>query len=217
MRINFYQARAIASSTLLMVGPVCILGAYAMAGLAYAIFPYGWSWNLCCAFGGILKRYFDSLHLIIKTCNLYVAILCATDPVSVLAVLRRVNINPGLTMLITGESLLNDASAIVLFNLYGSALGGDQAALDPGAVITYFVKVIFISPLLGLGLGGCAVIAFKYCNRRKKEEDVTIQVCITIGLAFLSFFIGESIVHVSGVVCCVISGYHLTDCSRKTF
>ena len=120
-------------------------------------------------------------------------------------------------MLITGESLLNDASAIVLFNLYGSALGGDQAALDPGAVITYFVKVIFISPLLGLGLGGCAVIAFKYCNRRKKEEDVTIQVCITIGLAFLSFFIGESIVHVSGVVCCVISGYHLTDCSRKTF
>ena len=52
MHINFYQVKSIAWSSLLLVGPGCLLGTYAMAALAYSIFPYDWSWNLCCAFGG---------------------------------------------------------------------------------------------------------------------------------------------------------------------
>lgn len=87
MRINYYQVKGIAVTSLLLVGPGCLMGAYAMATLCYASLPYGFSWNVCCAIG---------------------AILCATDPVSVIAVMRRANCSPGLTAVIVGEALIND-------------------------------------------------------------------------------------------------------------
>jgi NhaP-type Na+/H+ or K+/H+ antiporter len=43
--------------------------------------------------------------------------MAATDPVAVVALLKSVGASPKLTMQITGEALLNDGTAIVLFNL----------------------------------------------------------------------------------------------------
>ena len=53
----------------------------------------------------------------------------ATDPVAVVAILNSLGASPRLTMLISGESLLNDGTAIVIFNLfYAMSLGLNRQA-----------------------------------------------------------------------------------------
>ena len=128
MTLNPHHVSGSLVSATVLAGPGVLVGMYLMAALAYFGLPYGWSWNLCCIFG---------------------AIVSATDPVAVVALLHRVNASPQLTMLIVGEALLNDGSALVLFNMYFTALQGNTDALLPGNVVIYFIKVIIISPLLG--------------------------------------------------------------------
>ena len=48
-------------------------------------------------------------------CTVVGAVLAATDPVAVVALLQSVGASPFLTMQITGESLMNDGTAIVLY------------------------------------------------------------------------------------------------------
>lgn len=113
------------------------------------------------------------------------------------------------------------ACALVLFNLYTAAINGDKTVLLPANIAVYFIKVIFISPLIGFALGIPALLAaasvnavlgvfavgaLRLSNRRKKEEDTIIQIGTTIGICHLSFFIGETILGVSGVVACVVTG-----------
>jgi NhaP-type Na+/H+ or K+/H+ antiporter len=92
MRIKYYTVKSIAVTCILLVGPGCLAGAYAMAALCYVSLPYEFSWNICCAIG---------------------AILCATDPVSVIAVMRKANCSPGLTAVIVGEALINDCKGFI--------------------------------------------------------------------------------------------------------
>lgn len=189
MTLNPHHVHGSFLSAVLLAGPGALLGMYMVAGLSYASLPFGWSWNLCCLFG---------------------AILCATDPVSVVALLHRVNASPKLTMLIEGEALLNDGAALVLFNLYYMALAGDKQVLDPGNVILYLLKVVTVSPLLGFIMGFVSVLGISVANRRLKEEDKTIQMSITVTCAYLSFFFGEYLLGVSGVIACCAAGYTIS-------
>ena len=66
------------------------------AALVYYLFPWSWSWAVCFLFG---------------------ALISATDPVAVVALLKEVSSRKRLETLIEGESLLNDGTAIVLFTL----------------------------------------------------------------------------------------------------
>lgn len=76
---------------LIFAFPMVLAGAAMSALVAYYIFPYDWSWNLSMTFGSILA---------------------ATDPVAVSALLEQVGAPPRLQMHISGESLLNDGSAM---------------------------------------------------------------------------------------------------------
>ena len=189
MTLNPHHVHGSFLSAALLAGPGALIGMYMVAGLSYVGFPYGWSWNLSCLFG---------------------AILCATDPVAVVALLHRVNASPMLTMLIEGEALLNDGAALVFFNLYYMALSGDQQVLEPGNVIVYLIKVITLSPLLGFLMGFVSVLGISVANRRLKEEDKTIQMSITITCAYLSFFFAEYILDVSGVIACCTAGFTIS-------
>jgi len=71
-----------------------LAGTALTALIAYYIFPYGWSFNLAMTFG---------------------AILSATDPVAVAALLEQVGAPPRLKVHIAGEALLNDGAAVSVF------------------------------------------------------------------------------------------------------
>ena len=186
MNLKIYHIKAAFSSSVLMAGPGAIFGAYALAFLCIRILPYNWSWALYLELG---------------------AILCATDPVAVDSLLKSVKASPNLTMVVTSESLLNDGSALVLYNLFAMAISktgeGGMSSLN---VLIYFIRVIFISPLLGASFGLLTIFSFNIINRRSKADDVTVQVALSLCCAYLSFFVGEYVVHVSGVLTCCAAG-----------
>ena len=78
--------------SVLLAGPGVVIGAVLMGVFAKFMLPYDWSWNLAMVFGSILS---------------------ATDPVAVVALLKSAGASPKLTILIVGESLLNDGTAMV--------------------------------------------------------------------------------------------------------
>ena len=75
-----------------------LAGTALVACVAKWVFPYDWSWFLCLTFGSILA---------------------ATDPVAVSVLLNEVGAPPRLKMHVSGESLLNDGSAVVFFTIFG--------------------------------------------------------------------------------------------------
>jgi NhaP-type Na+/H+ or K+/H+ antiporter len=145
--------------------------------------PLGWSWNLSMVFGSILA---------------------ATDPVAVVALLKSAGASPKLTILIIGESLLNDGTAMVLFTLFFDMLKGKH--YDGGDVILFFIKMALGSPLFGALVGLVSVYVMSFLNKPLSNDDVTVQIAITICCAYMTFFMAEYECRMSGLLACCGAG-----------
>jgi NhaP-type Na+/H+ or K+/H+ antiporter len=66
-------------------------------------------------------------------------LLSATDPVAVVALLRELGASKKLSTLIEGESLMNDGTAIVVFQLFLQMVLGQK--FDAGDVIEFLCRV----------------------------------------------------------------------------
>jgi NhaP-type Na+/H+ or K+/H+ antiporter len=83
--VNFHLFRASFWQLLTMSFPMVLAGTCLVALIGWGVFPYGWSWALSMTFG---------------------AILAATDPVAVSALLNEVGAPPRLKMHVSGEILV---------------------------------------------------------------------------------------------------------------
>jgi NhaP-type Na+/H+ or K+/H+ antiporter len=184
MKLDAHQVQTCFIPSALLAAPGAAYGAWMQSLVCYYMLGYGWSSLFCFMVGSVL---------------------CATDPVSVVGMLKSVSggstSTVKLTYLITGESLLNDGTALVLFE----AIVSEQYS-SSFSIVTYFVKVLFISPLLGFALGLGCVYVLAITRRRLDPEDNIIQVAITISTAYLSFFIAQYTLGVSGILCCCAAG-----------
>jgi Na+/H+ antiporter len=128
---------------------------------------------------------------------LFGAMICATDPVAVVALLKEKSSRKRLETLIEGESLLNDGTAIVFFSLfYGFALGS-MTEVRPLAVVGEFIWVVSAGMLIGAAIGWLILwIVGKLINQP------LIEITLSVAAAYLTFMIAESF-HVSGVVALV--------------
>ena len=130
-------------------------------------------------------------------CLLLGAILSATDPVAVVAIFKDLGAPKRLAILVEGESLFNDATAIVLFNiLVAMLLGAAEADLIGGAFD--FVKVF----AGGIVVGYVMARIFAWLIGRVGGIEL-VEVTLTISLAYLSFLVAEHYLHVSGVMAVV--------------
>lgn len=128
---------------------------------------------------------------------------------AVVALLKKAGASTRLTYLIIGEALLNDGSALVLYNMLYSTLKlhpTAEEALTTGNIIVYFLRVIILSPLVGCAFGLLSVGLLSLANRRMEVGDSIIQLAVTLSCAYLSFFIGEHVLGVSGVITCCTAG-----------
>ncbi|MDA0820924.1 MAG: cation:proton antiporter [Proteobacteria bacterium] len=127
---------------------------------------------------------------------LFGALISATDPVAVVALFKELGAPARLNTLVEGESLFNDATAIVLFNiLLGIALAGSFAANDIGYAVVQFLQVFFGGIIVGSLIGfGLAEIM-----RRIRGSNLAIIV-MSLVIAYSSFVIAEHVLHVSGVM-----------------
>jgi Na+/H+ antiporter len=125
------------------------------------------------------------------------AIVAPPDAVAARAVLERVKLPRRLQILLEGESLLNDASGLVLFRFaIAAGVTGAFSAVD--AVGSFFLLAIG-GAVVGIAVGTTWVLFV----RRLGDEYLIIAA--TTLLAWISYLVGEAL-HVSGVIATVTTG-----------
>jgi CPA1 family monovalent cation:H+ antiporter len=130
------------------------------------------------------------------------SILSATDPVAVISLFSQLGAPKRLTILVEGESLFNDATAIVISRIILGviAVGAfSSETLVSGA--TEFVLVFFGGLIVGATL---ALIAGLIIGRVR--SDAFLEITATTVLAYLSFYVAEHNLHLSGVMAVVAAG-----------
>ncbi len=146
-----------------------------------------------------------SLHLALGTALaaafLFGALISATDPVAVVAVFREVGVPRRLLTLVEGESLLNDAVAIVLFAILLETATGGSTSVVAGAVD--FVAVFGGGALIGILLGLVAALALPWLDRLPAAA-------LSLALAYGSFVLADAVLGFSGVMATAAAGMVLS-------
>ncbi len=126
------------------------------------------------------------------------AINMATDAVSVQSVLSQFKtISHETKVLIEGESLGNDATAVIAFFFIGLPWM-IQGNIDPISVSFVSLKVFFVSFLAGMIIGYFFYMIMKlYSNKRGEFFSFIIE-------AYLAYLIGEEL-HVSGILTLIVA------------
>jgi monovalent cation:H+ antiporter, CPA1 family len=133
------------------------------------------------------------------------ALIAATDPVAVIALFRSLGVPKSLALVVEGESLFNDGTAIVVFNLLlVAALPAGAAAehaevFDLLGAIVDFVRVSAGGVVIGAGLG------WLVAQLIARVDDYLIETTLTTVLAFGTYLLAERL-HVSGVLAVVSAG-----------
>ncbi len=133
----------------------------------------------------------------LAACLLLGAVVGPTDPAAVVGVFRDIGAPRRLTTLVAGESLFNDAAAIVLFSLFVGLIGleGELSFLDGLQTLA----VAFLGgTAFGVVSGKLAGYAFRWVG-----SSAVAATSITVALVYLVFILGENYIGVSGVVAVV--------------
>jgi CPA1 family monovalent cation:H+ antiporter len=125
------------------------------------------------------------------------ALIAATDPVAVVALFRLLGVPKRLSVLVEGESLLNDGTALVLFNLMlAVALTGKFNLFSS---LVEFVQVAAGGIVVGLVLG------WAISRLIARIDDYLIEITLTTVLAYGTYLVAEQL-HFSGVLAVVAAG-----------
>ena len=162
--------------------------------------------------GGVLAEWsVEAGAFVWLSSMLFGAVVSATDPVAVVALLKELGASKKLGTLIEGESLLNDGTAIVAFVLLFGVVTGSQVMVTEtgdfdlvgflGNTAVGFGKIGAAGGLLGVLLGLLAILWV-----RKVFNDPLIEVTVVLATSFAVFFICEHFFHVSGVLGLVALG-----------
>ena len=142
-------------------------------------------------------------------CLLLGSVVATTDPAAVIAVFRDVGAPARLTRLVEGESLLNDAAAIVMFVvLLGMIVSGRQPDIVGGAA--QFAVSFLGGAVLGVVAGRVFLQLIPWTR-----DDRLAEATLTVALAYLVFIGAEHFFHVSGVVAVLCAGLTVSASGRS--
>ena len=168
--------------------------ALAIPGLVISTFIVGFGVAAC-----------TPLHL--AAALLFGALISATDPVAVISLFKEIGAPKRLTLLVDGESLFNDATAIVAFTIImGMILSGESInASNLSFAGLKFVYVFFGGLSFGVFIG---YFITRLVNLSKDEP--LIQIALSTVMAYASFIIADYYLGVSGVMSTLAAGIVLS-------
>jgi CPA1 family monovalent cation:H+ antiporter len=127
---------------------------------------------------------------------LFAALISATDPVAVVALFRTLAAPRRLSVLVEGESLLNDGTAIIFFTL---ALGALAGPVSLGGLAVDFLYVVGVGVLVGAAVGAAGAELIR------RVDEPMIEIMITTLVAYGSFLAADEL-RASGVIATVTAG-----------
>lgn len=149
------------------------------------------------------------------------ALISATDPVSTLAVFQVKKVHPQLFYLVFGESVLNDAIGLVLFNSLSKLVGTKDSFESISMTLLNFVVDFtlgfFGSMLMGVLVGISAAFFFKVVDMRNAP---LLELSLFVLILYLPFFFAEML-GLSGIVTILFTGisarhYTTRNVSKET-
>lgn len=170
-------------------------------------------------------------------CMTFGVLISATDPVTTLSIFKSMNmVENGLSHLyfsVLGESILNDAVAITLFDGLSDVVK-ENKEVDGSVVLSIiggFCATFFGSMIIGVvcGLFASLILKFGMLGAHEPEEEHyhfnVPEIGVALTLAYLPFLIASSINGQSGIVAVLFAGivmrhfahYNLTETSRNLF
>jgi Na+:H+ antiporter len=144
---------------------------------------------------GYLVFWLVGLPLLVAL--LFGAIISATDPIAVISIAKDMAVPKRLTLLLEGESLFNDGTAVVLFQILLAGAVTGTFSLASGA--THFVISVMGGVVIGFVLG---YIASKVTAR---IDDPQIEITLTTIVAYSSYLVAHHF-QSSGVIATVVAG-----------
>ena len=128
------------------------------------------------------------------------AIVAPTDPIAATAIASRLGAPRRTVVIVEGESLINDATALVAYRVaVGAVTAGTFSLAEAGLE---FVGGIAGGAAIGLGVG------WLVAHLRRKTEDALTEISLSLATAYFAYLPAE-LLHVSGVVAAVTAGVYL--------
>ncbi len=174
LHLGWQQARREAPLVLTLAFVGTFLSAVVVAaGMHWLV---GWGWMASLLFGSLIG---------------------ATDPVSVIAMMKEQNAEQRLRFIMESESLVNDGAAAVLFSLCVAAITGGSVGF--GTIGVSLVLTVVGGVACGLGVaGGLLLIA-------GRSDDHLVELTLTVLAAYGSFALAQAL-GVSGVLATLSAG-----------
>ncbi len=127
------------------------------------------------------------------------AIVGPTDPVSAQATFSRLGAPARMRMLVEGESMINDATALVAFRVALVAL--TEGAFSFGEALLEFVVSAAGGAAIGLAIG------FLFTRAIRRQTNDALGILLSVLNAYASYIVAEE-AHVSGVLGAVAAGIY---------
>ncbi|HET7284312.1 MAG TPA: cation:proton antiporter [Nitrososphaeraceae archaeon] len=142
---------------------------------------------------------------------LFGSIVAATDAAAVAAIFKRFPIPHRLNLIIEGESLFNDATGVISFNVIKGIIFSNVAfsLID--------TSLSFLWSMLGAVALGSAIGYVGGMVLSKWQADDHVNFTFSIALAIGGYIIGDHILHVSGVVTTVFIALLMLRTHKETF
>ncbi len=159
--------------------------------------------------GGLLSVVF---HWDIKTGLLFGSLISATDPIAVLALFQNLGGPRRLALLADGESMFNDATAVVIFRIMVAiVIGGENISRTTFLYsLGEFSYVFFGSILIGAFFGYLVSLVLA-----KIENNLLVETTLTLGATLLIFTAVEHYFYLSGVISAVVAGIFVGNLGKS--
>ena len=139
-------------------------------------------------------------------CLLFGALISPTDPIAVLAIVKKLDAPKRISTQIEGESLFNDGFGLVIFvTLFTIAFGTEAPTV--GRVTMLFIQEAIGGIVYGFALG----LLFHYLI--SATDDHSMELLLTIGIPTAGYAFAE-VLHVSGPLAMVVSGIMIGNWTR---
>lgn len=137
------------------------------------------------------------------------AILSATDAVAAISITKGLGLSHKTTTILEGESLVNDASALVVYRFAVAAVTGT-------AFVLWKASLQFVILMAGGLLVGLIIARILGFVLMRVQKNAMVSISFMLLMPFVTYLIAEEL-HVSGVIAAVTLGLSISHFSQKVF